>query len=67
MSKKVLVVGGAGYIGGYTVDVLLGQGHEVTVYDNLTYENRYLKDVSFVYGDVRDTDKVVETAKTYDD
>jgi len=64
--KRVLVVGGAGYIGGHTVDVLLNHGHKVAVYDNLTYENRYLKDVDFVYGDVRDTDKVIETAKTYD-
>jgi len=66
MSKRVLVIGGAGYIGGHTVDVLLNQGHKVTVYDNLTYENRFLKNVNFVYGDVRDTDKVIETAKTFD-
>jgi len=64
--KRVLVVGGAGYIGGHTVDVLLTHGHKVTVYDNLTYENRYLKNVNFVYGDVRDTDRVIETARTYD-
>jgi len=64
--KKVLVVGGAGYIGGHTVDVLTARGHRVTVYDNLTYENRYLKDVNFVYGDVRDTEKVVVTAEGFD-
>jgi len=52
--KRVLVVGGAGYIGGHTVDFLLNHGHKVTVYDNLTYENRYLKNVDFVFGDVRD-------------
>ena len=66
MSKRVLVVGGAGYIGGHTVDVLIDYGHRVCVYDNLTYENRYLKDVNFVYGDVRDTDAVIKTAKLYD-
>jgi len=66
MSKRVLVVGGAGYIGGHTTDVLIQQGHKVTVYDNLTYENRYLKDVNFVYGDIRDTEKVIKTANLYD-
>lgn len=64
--KKVLVVGGAGYIGGHTVDVLSSRGHRVTVYDNLTYENRYLKDVNFIYGDVRDTAKVVASAEQFD-
>jgi nucleoside-diphosphate-sugar epimerase len=65
-SKRVLVVGGAGYIGGHTVDHLQSHRHKVTVYDNLTYENRFLKDVGFVYGDIRDTERVVETAKLYD-
>lgn len=66
MSKRVLVVGGAGYIGGHTTDVLEESGHRVCVYDNLTYENRYLKNVPFVYGDIRDTESVVEAAKLYD-
>lgn len=66
MSKRVLLVGGAGYIGGYTTDVLLKHGHQVTVYDNLTYENRYLKNVNFIYGDIRDTESVIEAAKTFD-
>ena len=64
--KRVLVVGGAGYIGGHTVDVLEQHRHRVCVYDNLTYENRFLKEVTFINGDVRDTDKVIEAAKTYD-
>ncbi len=32
---RVLVTGGAGYIGGVVVEVLLGRGHEVIVLDNL--------------------------------
>jgi nucleoside-diphosphate-sugar epimerase len=51
---KVLVVGGAGYIGGPLTDQLLREGHEVRVYDFLLYEERYLKPVEFVRGDVRD-------------
>ena len=64
--KKVLVVGGAGYIGGLTCDTLIREGFEVTVYDNLLYENRYLKDIPFIYGDIRDTEKLYEVSKDFD-
>jgi len=56
--KKVLVVGGAGYIGGGVTDILLKRGIPFTVYDNLLYEYQYLKPVDFIYGDVRDTKKL---------
>jgi nucleoside-diphosphate-sugar epimerase len=51
---KVLVVGGAGYIGGNVTDRLAEAGHTVRVYDNLLYEEKYLKPVDFVRGDVLD-------------
>jgi nucleoside-diphosphate-sugar epimerase len=51
---RVLVVGGAGYVGGWLTDRALEEGHEVRVYDLLLYEDRYLKDVPFVAGDVLD-------------
>ena len=57
---KILVVGGAGYIGGYLVDQLLDKGYDPIVYDNILYEDRYLKDVPFIRGDIRDTYKLVE-------
>ena len=43
MNKKVIIVGGAGYIGGYMTDLLLEKGYDVTVFDNLMYEQRFLK------------------------
>jgi len=52
--KRVLVVGGAGYVGGAVTDQLLELGHEVWIYDNLLYEESYRKPVEFVSGDVRD-------------
>jgi nucleoside-diphosphate-sugar epimerase len=55
--KNVLIVGGAGYIGGYLTDILQDEYH-VTVYDNLLFEPHYLKNVNFVFGDVRDTRKL---------
>jgi nucleoside-diphosphate-sugar epimerase len=36
---KVLVVGGAGYIGGAVTDRLIEEGIPFTVFDNLTYED----------------------------
>ena len=54
---NILVVGGAGYVGGGIVDNLKDNNH-VTVYDSLIYEESFRKDVDFVYGDVRDHDKL---------
>jgi nucleoside-diphosphate-sugar epimerase len=55
---KVLVVGGAGYIGGWLTDRTIEAGHEVRVYDLLLYEDRYLKEVPFVAGDVLDRERL---------
>lgn len=51
---RVLVVGGA------VTDSLLQAGIDFTVYDNLLYENQYLKPVDFIFGDVRDTAKLIK-------
>lgn len=64
--SKVLIVGGAGYVGGYMVDLAKLAGHEVRVVDNLTYEDEYLKDVEFFYGDILDFE-TIETHLTWAD
>jgi nucleoside-diphosphate-sugar epimerase len=51
---KVLIVGGAGYVGGWLTDEAVRAGHDVVVFDRLLYEDTYLKDVTFVHGDVLD-------------
>lgn len=56
---KVLVVGGAGYLGGAVTDLLLKTDHEVRVYDALLYEESYRKQVPFVLGDIRDHERLM--------
>lgn len=53
---RVLVTGGAGYIGSVTTRLLLDAGHEVVVYDNLTTGFREVipSTASFIFGDIRD-------------
>lgn len=53
---KAFVTGGAGYIGSHTCKILAGQGHEVTVYDNLSTGHReFVKWGAFEHGDILDT------------
>ena len=63
---KILGVGFAGYLGGYMTDYLMSKGHEVTVYDNLLYETRFMKNVPFILGDIRDTKKLSELLPQYE-
>ena len=51
---KILIAGGAGYLGGALTDILLKTDHKIRVYDALMYEDDYLKKVPFVRGDIRD-------------
>lgn len=51
---KVLVTGGAGFIGSHTVKVLLDAGFEVVVYDNLSNGVRESVSCSLIQGDLKD-------------
>lgn len=41
---RVLVAGGAGYMGSHTTQMLARRGHEVIVFDNLSTGHRFLTD-----------------------
>lgn len=62
MVTKVLVTGGAGYIGSVLCEHLLDAGYDVTILDNLMYGQTGPLHLAsnprfhFVYGDVRDDD-----------
>ncbi|MGD0442871.1 MAG: UDP-glucose 4-epimerase GalE [Edaphobacter sp.] len=53
---KILVTGGAGYIGGTLTRLLLSQGHAVTVYDNLCHSRRLAvaANADFIEGNIAD-------------
>ena len=53
---KILVTGGAGYIGGTVARVLLGGGHAVTIFDNLCHSKRSAvpAGAEFIQGDLAD-------------
>ena len=51
---KVLVIGGAGYIGSHVVKEMMKKGHEVTVFDNLSsgLRENLFKENEFIYGNI---------------
>ena len=68
MRERVLVTGGAGFIGSHLVDALLQRGHDVRIFDNLepqvhgdcrescTWPAYLAADCERILGDVRDRD-----------
>jgi nucleoside-diphosphate-sugar epimerase len=70
--KKVLVTGGAGYIGSVLVPTLLEKGYEVTVLDNLMFGQSTLLEqcinpkFSFINGDVRDLNLLKKIVPHFD-
>ena len=75
MSERVLVTGGAGFIGSHLVDILLEKGHFVRAYDNLEPQvhgksqkipDYFNKEAELIVGDVRDREKLKEAINGID-
>ncbi len=62
---KILVTGGAGYIGGTVSRILAAGGNEVTIYDNFCHSRRdaVAKEVRLVEGDIADRARIEETLR----
>jgi nucleoside-diphosphate-sugar epimerase len=72
MSIKILVTGGAGYIGSILVPHLLQRGYQVIVIDNFMYQQTSLldcchnKNLTIIRGDARDRDLIARQLKKVD-
>jgi nucleoside-diphosphate-sugar epimerase len=71
--QKILVTGGAGFIGSHIVDKLMEKGLEITVFDNLDTghmknikSNKGKEDFHFIKGDIRDLSLVKKTMRDMD-
>jgi UDP-glucose 4-epimerase len=60
---NILVVGGAGYIGSVCAELLLDEGHSVSIFDNLSEGHRAAIDsrAQFIEGDLQDRQFVEKT------
>jgi dTDP-L-rhamnose 4-epimerase len=75
MSKRVLLTGGAGFIGSYVADQLLSEGHSPVVFDNLSPQVHpsgerpdYLsRDAELVVGDIRNPEAITKALKGVDE
>lgn len=68
--KKILITGGAGYVGSMLIPSLLSKGYEVIVYDLYMYGDVF-KDITNpkliqIKADLRDKEKLVEASKSVD-
>jgi UDP-glucose 4-epimerase len=65
---KLLVTGGAGYVGSVTSRLLLDAGHQVTVLDNLStgFREAVAPDATFVEADIRDAAQVLTPEAGFD-
>ncbi|MFK7735712.1 MAG: UDP-glucose 4-epimerase GalE [Pirellulaceae bacterium] len=61
---RVLVVGGAGYVGSHTVRCLARNGHTVTVFDNLSKGHKAaVKEAELVVGELADRNQLIQVLR----
>jgi len=63
---RILVTGGAGYIGSHTVKILLEKGYEPVIFDNLSSGHRELLPGGiFIQADLREKEKIERVIREY--
>src|ERR1700719_375124 len=64
---KILVVGGAGYIGSVCAELLLDEGHTVCIFDNLSEGHRRAVDAraEFIEGDLASRPHIESALKEF--
>lgn len=64
---RILLTGGAGFIGSWVAENYLKEGHEVFIYDNLSSGNlgNIPQDAEFIEGDIRDYSMLEKTFKKF--
>src|ERR1700751_842515 len=64
---KVLVTGGAGYVGSHAVRELLAAGHDVVIYDNLSTGRREIAaGLPLIVGNIADYQLVMRSLDGFD-
>ena len=73
MSRKVLITGGAGFVGSQLADALLRRGNAVRIYDNLASQvhpagmpAHLSRDAEFIRGDMQDVEKLRQAVRNVD-
>src|SRR5262245_47701689 len=73
MKKKVLVTGGAGFVGSHLTDALITSGHRVRIFDNLNPQVHGAEspafvpsEAEFIAGDMRDPKQVARALEDID-
>jgi len=62
---KLLVTGGTGYVGSFTVDLLANQGHQITIFDNLEYGHKQAVSYQVVKGDLKNRTEIESLFKKH--
>ena len=63
---KILITGGAGYVGSACLRYVAEKGHDVMAYDNLNMGHRQaVDDHPLVVGDIADTELLTQTLKDF--
>ena len=61
MSKKVIITGGAGFIGSHVTDLMVSEGYDVTVFDDLStgVRSNINKQAKFIKIDITNFKKLI--------